>query len=584
MRPPTRASAVGHAVIEASGIDLTALREAQEALAQSEARYRFLVEESSDIVAIHEAGGSLRWISPVVERVLGWTPAELTRGGVNVVHRDDVARVVEAHARIRAGADAATLRLRVRAADGDYRWMDSTARAVRGPDGEITALHVVTRDVEDRVRADAALAESERRFRLLAENASDVVYLVRADGLLDWVSPSIAQSLGWRPDELVGTSPWGLIHPHDVERARASMARAVGTRDPDTAFEFRLRDRDGSYRWYSASGRAVYRGGALAGFVVGLHDVHDRVMADQARAASEGQVRLAMSVAPQGIALVNLDRRFVEVNPALCRILGRDREWLLSHAMDDVLDDEGARADLELRQTLLDGQRDRVTVDRLVHRGDGVEVWVQHAIGLLRGPAGEPLSYVSQFQDVTRERRTKDRLVYQASHDPLTGLLSRDEITTRLSRALALEPTGDTRLAVLFCDVDNLKAVNDSMGHAAGDALLVAISGAIRGTVRRGDTVGRFGGDEFVVLLPGVADGADAERVARHVLAAAAVPIEHAGVTLRPSLSVGLTLVDPGQDVQGVLHDADVALYQAKVQGRDQVVAYTPGLEHPVRP
>jgi diguanylate cyclase (GGDEF)-like protein/PAS domain S-box-containing protein len=571
----------GSAVLEGSGRNITVLRETQQALAQSEARYRFLVDESSDLVAIHEPDGTLRWISPAIERLLGWTAAERMAGDLQLFHPDDVAKVVEARVRLQGGAESATSRVRLRHSDDTYRWMDSTARAVRDAEGAITALHVVTRDVEDQVRAEAALAESESRFRLLAENASDVVYLVRPDGVLDWVSPSIKQTLGWDPADLIGTSPWALVHPHDGARTADEFARILTAPAPSADFQFRLRHRDGSYRWFSATGRPVHEDGHFAGFVVGLHDVNDRVLADRAKAASENQVRMAMAVAPQGIALLDPDRRFVEVNPALCRILGRQREWLLAHGIDDLIDEDGRASDQELLAGMLAGQSDRVTVDRLVRRGDGVDVWVQHAIGLLRGPEGEPQSYVSQFQDITRARRTTAHLAYQASHDRLTGMLSRDEITARLGQALAVEPVGELRLAVLFCDVDNLKAVNDTLGHAAGDALLVAISTAIRSTVRRGDTVGRYGGDEFVVLLPGVSDAADAARVARHVMTAAAAPVEFGGAKLRPSLSVGLTVAGAGDDVDEVLSDADAALYTAKSQGRDQVVVFSPGLQHP---
>ena len=151
--------------------------------------YRILAEESSDILAIHDVDGTLRWISPAVERVLGWTPEQRLSQDVSIVLTNDLPLVARAREELLAGADTSTARVRLRHVNGTLRWADSTARAVRDVDGTITAIVASTRDVHDQVVAEQARAEAEKRYRLIAENAADVV-LESVDGVFRWVSPS----------------------------------------------------------------------------------------------------------------------------------------------------------------------------------------------------------------------------------------------------------------------------------------------------------------------------------------------------------------------------------------------------------
>ena len=182
------------------------------------------------------------------------------------------------------------------------------------------------------------------------------------------------------------------------------------------------------------------------------------------------------------------------------------------------------------------------------------------------------------WRDVTDRQTITQQLAHRAAHDGLTGLLNRAALTDRLGKALKGNPRTGERLAVLFCDVDNLRAVNGQHGHLAGDALLKAVSGALMASVRSGDLVGRFGGDEFIVVLTGVHGLDDAERVAQGILEAAQTPYTYAGVRFTPSLSIGLTLAAPDQSIDDIIRDADRALYAAKASGRSRVTAFTPAV------
>ena len=177
--------------------------------------------------------------------------------------------------------------------------------------------------------------------------------------------------------------------------------------------------------------------------------------------------------------------------------------------------------------------------------------------------------------DVTAQREAERALTHSATHDALTGLPNRALFADRLQVALAQAERSGELVAVLFCDVDRFKMVNDSLGHGAGDALLRAAGERLAGVVRQGDTVARLGGDEFALLCTRVADVAEARSVGERVCAVLREPIAVDERLLTATMSVGVAVCRPGErDVADLLRDADVAMYQAKDAGRDRVAVF----------
>jgi len=175
--------------------------------------------------------------------------------------------------------------------------------------------------------------------------------------------------------------------------------------------------------------------------------------------------------------------------------------------------------------------------------------------------------------DITALKRTEAELAHQALHDPLTGLANRALLLDQLARILARRGRPAGTVALLFLDLDRLKDLNDNHGHATGDAVLVEVGHRISRTLRSDDFVGRFAGDEFVVLLPSLAAPDDAWRVADAIHQQVRRPIAVAGGSVHASVSIGLTIARPGDRPEDVLHRADVALYRAKDAGRARTEA-----------
>lgn len=431
-------------------------------------------------------------------------------------------------------------------------------------------------DVTDRYEAIRRIAESEQRFRLLAEHASDVVLRMSLEGLIEWASPSVANVLGWNPEELIGTRNIDLVHPDQRSAFLEQVHQAAATGEPLNV-TVQTRCSDGTYRWVESAGSTVPGGHDQPSFrIVRLRDVEEQVKAFQELALSEERFRAAMASAPTGMAIVGEGRQFAQVNPALCRLLRRSEQWLLEHGLGDVIHPDDDASDLALRTEMRRRGLPSATHQMRLLTPDGQVLWVEHAIGAIRDASGTAVSSVSQFVDITAAREARQVLQFLADHDSLTDLKNRRGIVSTIAAVLSHPPRTGTLLGVLFCDVDGLKPVNDTHGHAAGDAVLVEVARRLRRCVRSGDSVGRLGGDEFVVLLTSVRSADDARAVAEKLRETVSQPITIDEGEVQVTMSVGVRVAEAGDDPDEVLRQADVAVYQAKAAGRNTVIVYDP--------
>jgi diguanylate cyclase (GGDEF)-like protein/PAS domain S-box-containing protein len=279
-------------------------------------------------------------------------------------------------------------------------------------------------------------------------------------------------------------------------------------------------------------------------------------------------------------------------NDSLGRIFGCSRDELVgTRALSAMVDPQHAPAFARGMEELLRGADAVHRGEYRIVRPDGLHIWLDMTASLVRDGDGRPLYRLVQALDVTERKTTEERLRFLADHDPLSGVFNRRRFEAELQRELDLSTSRPRHSVVLLLDVDRFKAINDTLGHATGDAVIARLGDALRSRLRSADVVARLGGDEFAAILRRV-DLHAARDVARDLQAVAAQRLSavvgegHGPVTL----SVGLVAVSEGTSADELLSLADRALYAAKAAGRNRVVVdgeddvFAPRAELPAAP
>lgn len=311
-----------------------------------------------------------------------------------------------------------------------------------------------------------------------------------------------------------------------------------------------------------------------AGIVAGRLNAELR---DEAREATQ-RFRSSFDSAPIGMAIVSLKGRCIDVNGALCEIVGHRRETVLGLSLQELTLEEDRDADAHLMRQVLEGNRRTSQRQQRFLHAEGHLVWVNVSLSFVPGTAGSPDCFIAQIEDVTERKRTLDQLQHLADHDPLTGLLNRRRLESELAHQVTLSERYGHRACLVLLDLDDFKSTNDSLGHGVGDELLKNIAEILRSRVRRSDLVARLGGDEFALLLP-QASREQARRVAEGIAQAIRERIHiTAGHELRTTASFGVATIEARDVPDRVLLRADQALYHVKGHGRDGVAVAPPPL------
>jgi diguanylate cyclase (GGDEF)-like protein/PAS domain S-box-containing protein len=426
----------------------------------------------------------------------------------------------------------------------------------------VVGASTIARDVtEARLAFEAA--------RSMIESSLDSMVAISPQGRITDVNEATVKVTGIPREELIGTAFSDYFT--EPEKANA-IYQQVFTQGMAVDYPLTMRRRDGALTevLYNAS---LYRdsAGHARGVFAAARDVTEQNRAAEiARSlvAAEDLVRTVMASASIGIALTDSDGFFRVVNRSLCDLLGYDEAWFLAHRLHDMVH-PGDLPDVlqESAQSFAGSLNAPAAILRLVG-ADGATVWARRVTVLIRDADGDPNLLMVQVEDITAEHDAQEALAYQAFHDPLTGLHNRAWVLDILKADLRAAKRLGKLVAALFVDLDNFKVVNDSLGHAAGDEVLTTIANRIGGALRPEDRFGRFGGDEFVIVVQNVVDALEVERFAERVSAAIAADLQVRGHRIVPTASIGIALSTAASTPESLLRDTDAALHRAKAAGR----------------
>jgi len=372
------------------------------------------------------------------------------------------------------------------------------------------------------------------------------------------------------PAEALADSPSleSLIpSPELAERAAAALASGIPQDGVAAAVAVAVEGHAEGVRWFEFNIRRTRQAGGHLLLLIG-QDVTFRRQARLRLQESEEFFRLTFSQAAVGIALLSREGRFLRVNRKLSRIVGYTEIELLQRFFHQITWPDDLAEDRALATRLVDGEiRDFQRETRYL-RKDGSLVWVAVSASTMREASSGQLRLIVAVEDISRRKQAEEALLRMANHDALTGLPNRLLLQDRLGQAIVQAQRSGRQVGVMFVDLDRFKHVNDSLGHEAGDQLIVEIARRLGSALRESDTVARQGGDEFVVVLADLGGPEDAALVARKVLDGLFQPLTLAGQDVFPSGSIGIAMYPrDGLDSQALLKAADSAMYHAKGGG-----------------
>jgi len=453
--------------------------------------------------------------------------------------------------------------------DGSQGWMWVRGERVYGANGVVVGLRGVAQDITERKRLESAA----KHYEAIIQSSEDAIVSKSLDGIVTSWNPGAEAMFGYIADEMIGKSMHILL-PKDREDEEDAILERLKQGEKIAPFETVRLGKDGTEVHVSVTISPI-RGssGEIIGASKIARDITERKRQETALQESEERFRSTFDAAAIGMALVNLEGRFIRVNAALCHIVGYTEEELTQKTFQDITHPDDLETDLALIYELLAGARQSYQMEKRYVKKDGRVIWILLSGSAVRDSAGKVLYFVGQIQDINERKVLLDRLERQAQQDYLTGLYNRRFFLEQGETELARAQRYDNELSLFMLDIDHFKAINDTYGHATGDAALLELSHVLRETLRSVDIIGRWGGEEFVILLPET-DAQEAAEIAERLREA----VEHAKVTpatglpLHFTVSIGIaTLKEKDANIDVLLNYADEALYQAKNTGRNKV-------------
>jgi diguanylate cyclase (GGDEF)-like protein/PAS domain S-box-containing protein len=553
-----------------------AIKHLFEDIARREERFRTIVTQVPGAVFRVKPEGAVDFISDAIEQISGYPAAIFMRASHHRwadiiipedrrVHNRAVQHAVEA-------ARSYEIEYRIVDAVGTERWVSEKGQPQKTGDGDMWIDGIIT-DISERkhneMRIEALLAEQSA----ILDNVMFGVMSVRERRIVS-INRRCAELFGYQQGDLLNKST-DIIFPSEAEFEAAGARQYASLAQGNYFTEERMyRKQDGTLFWCLVSGCALDASRPNEGSIWVYADITERKQAEE-------KLRLSATVLEQiadGVMVIDVAGQIVAINPAFTQITGYTEAEAIGQSYSltrSSRNDEDFYADLWCEL----GSRGhwRGELWNLRKTGDLYLEWL--TISAVRDEHGVCTHYVGVFSDITKVKESQEKLDHMAHHDPLTGLPNRALFHDRLQHAVQRSTRDQQQLAVLFIDLDRFKNVNDTLGHHVGDELLKQVARALTSRLREGDTLARLGGDEFIVMLENIDGEFGAGHVAEKLMAMFEQPFVVSDYELFVTASVGISMFPKdATDLNMLIRNADVAMYQAKARGRNGYQFYAPSM------
>ena len=449
---------------------------------------------------------------------------------------------------------------------GEIRWLECQAVQKYDESGKLLKLRGVVQDITKRKLSENALLESEHWFKAITGQSTEGITVADPEGNYTYVNPAFCDMIGYSEQELLKMTVFDVKAP---EQDHSSFEKSKNSEEGH-AIQVLLQRKDGTTFISEVLGKMIEISGKT--HVLGtIRDITEKVK-------NEEQIltlSLALEQSPVSVVITDTEANIEYVNRAFeqvtgyssAEVLGKNPRILQSGETSDNLYKD-------LWQTITNGEIWEGELQN--RRKDGEIIWEYAHFSPVIDGSGTIRHYLAVKEDITQRKLQAEQILHQAHFDALTDLPNRFLSLDRLTQLLNEAQRNDEKVAVLFLDLDDFKKVNDTLGHETGDNLLIDSAQRLRSVVRSGDTVGRLGGDEFIVLLGGLAEASAAQPIVENLLDRFRDAFRIDGRELMMTISIGIAVYpSDGDNASQLLRNADSAMYHSKELGRNTYSYFT---------
>ncbi len=553
--------------------DITERKRAQEALFESEARLRTVLESASIGIGIDLLDGRTVQANPALQKLLGYSADELLQMRFTEYSHPSHSKIDAAlfEEMVDGKRNFYQLEKRYIRKDGEVVWGRVTRTLFFDIEGKARYALGMLEDITERKHAEESLRESEERYRNLIEGSLLGIVIDR-DGIPIFANQAFAEMFGYDdPAHIISLGRLDPLYPpQELERIDAYRQARHGTGRTPTHYEFEGLKKSGEPIWLEAQVRVVNWEGCQATQST-IADITER----QNMMENLRKLSVAVEQSPASVMITNVDGLIEYVNPKFVEVTGYEIDEVLGK--DPRILKSGSTSPEsyeEMWQSITSGTEWRGEFQN--RKKNGELFWEFASISPITTEEGEITHFLAVKEDISLRKEYEKRLIHQANFDDTTGLPNRYMAFDRMSRAFVRARRNNSKVALLFIDLDRFKRVNDTLGHQTGDAALKSAGQRIASCLRDEDTVARFGGDEFVVILSGIISPQDARSVAEKIQKAFKKPISIRETEVFVSPSIGISLwPEDGANPEDLVRCADTAMYRAKAAGRNAYRFFT---------